>query len=93
MPAGSASKSTNINIRVAPERRSLIDRAAALQGKTRTDFILDTALKAAEETLLDQRLFLASQEEYDAFLSALDAPAEPSAELSALLSRKPAWEK
>ncbi|WP_027369222.1 DUF1778 domain-containing protein [Desulfocurvibacter africanus] len=87
------SRSTNINIRVAPEQRSLIDRAAALALKTRTDFILDAVTRAAEETILDQRLFQVSPEEFQAFQEALDRPAASNDRLRALLSRKPGWEK
>ncbi len=85
-------RSTHINVRVAPEQRSLIDRAAALTHKTRTDFILEAATRAAEEALLDQRLFLVSGEAAAAFQEALDRPGEPDERLRALLARRPGWE-
>lgn len=88
-----ASRSTNIKIRVAPEQRSLIDRAAALTRKTRTDFILDAVTRAAEEAILAQRLFQASPEEFRAFQQALDRPPASNERLRLLLTRKPAWEK
>jgi uncharacterized protein (DUF1778 family) len=43
------SKRETLNIRIKPEERSLIDRAAKTRGKNRTDFILDAARLAAEE--------------------------------------------
>lgn len=42
------SKRESLNIRIQPEERRLIDRAAQLRGKNRTDFILDAARQAAE---------------------------------------------
>ena len=47
-------KRETLNIRIKPEVRDLIDRAAKSRGKNRTDFILDSARLAAEDTLLDQ---------------------------------------
>jgi uncharacterized protein (DUF1778 family) len=86
-------RSDNINIRVAPETLGLIDRAARVAGKTRTDFILDTVRQAAEDTVLDQRLFILEPEQWDAFVAALDAPPQPNERLAALLARRPSWEK
>jgi uncharacterized protein (DUF1778 family) len=45
-----------VNLRVRHDIRSLIDRAAKVQGKTRSDFMIDAARRAAEESLLDQAL-------------------------------------
>jgi uncharacterized protein (DUF1778 family) len=86
-------RSDNINIRVTPDTLGLIDRAARVSGKTRTDFILDTMRKAAEETLLDQRLFMLGPDQWSAFTAALDASPQPNPALEALLARTPAWEK
>ena len=49
----SVAKRDTLNLRIRPEVRSLIDRAAKARGKNRTDFILDAARNAAEEALLD----------------------------------------
>jgi uncharacterized protein (DUF1778 family) len=86
-------RSDNINIRVTPETLGLIDRAARAAGKTRTDFIVDTVKHAAEETVLDQRLFLLDRKQWEKFMAALDAPPRPNERLAALLARKPAWER
>lgn len=53
-------KRDTLNSRIQPELRALIDRAAKVWGKIRTDFILDAARIAAEEALLDQALLLVS---------------------------------
>ena len=88
----SARRSDNINIRVTPETLGLIDRAAQVTGKTRTDFIVDTVKQAAEDAVLDQRLFLLDDKQWTEFAVALDAPPRPNKKLIALLARKPAWE-
>ena len=48
------SKRETLNLRIKPAERGLIDRAAQSLGKTRTDFVLDAARRAAEEALLDR---------------------------------------
>jgi uncharacterized protein (DUF1778 family) len=63
-----------VNLRVRPEIRSLIDQAAKANGKTRSDFMIDAARRAAEEALLDQTLIRVDQTTYDTFLEALDQP-------------------
>lgn len=86
-------RSSAINIRIAPEKRDLIDFAASLSGKTRSEFILDSATREAENTILDQRLFVLTDDEMRRFEDALDAPVADNPALTALLARTPAWEK
>ncbi|AYC17351.1 hypothetical protein DZA65_00437 [Dickeya dianthicola] len=64
-------KETPINIRAKASQRELIDVAAKLLLKSRTESILDAACREAEDVLLDQRLFLVNDEQYDAFMQAL----------------------
>jgi uncharacterized protein (DUF1778 family) len=52
MPTGqTGARRDTLNIRIKPELRGLIDRAAELAGKNRTDFVLDAARRAAEDAL------------------------------------------
>jgi uncharacterized protein (DUF1778 family) len=81
-----------INIRASRQQRDLIDRAAHLLGKTRSDFMLETASRAAEAVLLDQALFLLDDDAHDRFLALLDEPPPPTNELRRLLSTRPPWE-
>lgn len=80
-----------INLRIDTQARALIDEAAALLGKTRTEFMVETARARATEVLIDQRLHLLTDDQHRAFLNVLDNPPEPGPKLRALLSRKPAW--
>jgi uncharacterized protein (DUF1778 family) len=91
-PDASASRET-INLRVSAEQKALIDRAAARLGKTRTEFMLECAREAAENALLDQRLFLLDEARYAEFLACLDRPVEPSEALRKLFSAASPWER
>ncbi len=82
----------SINLRIETHTRQLIDDAAAVLGKTRTEFMIDSARSLAIDVLLDQRLFLLDSERYDAFVHVLDNPPAPGPKLRALLRRVPAWE-
>lgn len=81
----------SINLRIEARTRRLIDDAAAVLGKSRTEFMIDCARRNAIDVLLDQRLFVLDPERYDAFVAALDNPPAPGPKLRALLRRTPAW--
>lgn len=81
----------SINLRIEAGTRQLIDDAAAVLGKTRTEFMIESARQQAIDVLLDQRLFMLDAERYDAFLHALDNPPVPGPKLRSLLRRVPAW--
>lgn len=83
----------SINLRIEANTRQLIDDAAAVLGKTRTEFMIDSARREAIDVLLDQRLFALDAERYDAFMQALDNPPAPGPKLKSLLRRSPAWKK
>jgi len=82
-----------INLRAKPQQRSLIDKAAKILGKNRSDFMLEVACREAENVLLDQRFFQLDKKAFNAFNAALDAPVKESPTLRKLLNRKPRWEK
>lgn len=63
-----------VNLRVREDVRRVIDRAASLRGKTRSDFMIDAAYRAAEDTLLDQTLVRVDDDSYRHYLSILDQP-------------------
>ena len=83
----------SINLRIEAETRQLIDDAAAVLGKTRTEFMIDSARRQAIDVLLDQRLFVLDPMRYDAFMQALDNPPAPGPKLRSLRRRVPAWQK
>jgi len=88
----SATRTAPINLRALNSQRSLIDRAATLLGKNRSDFMLETACREAENILLDQRLFSLNEANFVAFMSALDAPVKDNPALRNLMAHKAPWE-
>lgn len=81
-----------VNLRVRSDIRSLIDRAAKAQGKTRSDFMIDAARRAAEESLLDQALVRVDQNTYDYFVEILDRPPSGDGFERLMAAGKP-WDK
>jgi uncharacterized protein (DUF1778 family) len=82
-----------LNIRIQPELQGLIDRAASLVGKNRTDFVLEAARHAAQDALLDRTVFAVEPKVYKEFLERLDAPPKPNARLRRTLETRAPWEK
>ena len=98
MPTSHTSKNVNpsvpLNIRIKPATRNLIDRAAELLGKTRTDFMLEASERRAEEVLLDRTVFTVSPEVYTEYLARLDdAPAQSNERLKRTMSTKAPWDE
>lgn len=94
MPAKTirAANRETLNVRIKPEDRNLIDRAAQLLGKSRTDFLLEAGRRAAEDALLDRTLFKASPKAYAEFIARLDAPPAPSERLRRTMTTPAPWE-
>jgi uncharacterized protein (DUF1778 family) len=86
-------KRYTLNLRIKPALRGLIDRAAALSGKNRTDFVLDAARVAAEDALLDRTVFAISPKAHAEFLKRLDEPPRPNDRLRRSLQTPAPWEK
>ncbi len=90
--AQSATRTAPINLRALESQRSLIDRAATILGKNRSDFMLETACREAENILLDQQLFRLNEADFNAFMATLDAPVKDNPTLRNLMARKAPWE-
>lgn len=92
-PKSQAQPRETLNIRIKPDERGLIDRAARARGQNRTDFILEAARRAAEEALLDRTLITVSPEAYEEFVRRLDAKPRPNARLRKTMQTAAPWEK
>ena len=86
-------RTARLGLRSSEAQLAVLRRAAEAAHKSLTDFILDSACLAAEQTLLDQRLFMASSKDYQAFLDLLDRPARSNPGLKDLFSRQAPWEQ
>src|SRR3981189_28327 len=82
-----------INLRASRNQKVLIDRAAEVLGRSRSDFMLDTACREAESVLLDRRYFTLSDEAFKRFTSILDSPPKDIPRLRRLLHTKAPWDR
>ncbi|MDR4469604.1 MAG: DUF1778 domain-containing protein [Nitrospira sp.] len=80
-----------INLRATQKQKRLIDRATEALGRTRSDFMLDTACREAETVLLDGRYFGLSPDAFRRFTAMLDKPPASNPKLRRLLQTKAPW--
>ncbi len=80
-----------INLRALPEQRDLIDQAASLLGKNRSDFMLEAACERAQAVVLDQVFFGLDADKFRQFTALLDAPPGPNPGLERLMAVKSPW--
>lgn len=86
-------RAENINLRASQKQKRLIDRTAGALGRTRSEFMIETACREAERVLLDQRYFDLSPEAFTRFLALLDAPPTANPKLKRLLRTKSPWDR
>lgn len=79
-----------VNLRIDEVRRNLIDEAAKLQGKSRTEFMIEASYKEAEQTILDQKIFILDEADCQ-YLARKDHKADPK--LVKLFKSKSPWEQ
>ncbi len=81
-----------LSMRLPEADIAIIDRAAGLRGRSRTDFVRDAAVRAAEEVLMETTLVRMTPAGFSAFVKALSGPATPVTEMVELLERPAPWE-
>ena len=90
--SASQTRDVTINIRAKANQRALIDRAAQLRGKSRSEFMLESAYQKAQDVLLDHCFFGLDEIKFKQFLALLDAPPTANQKLNALLKTKSPWD-
>ena len=80
-----------INLRALPEQRDLIDHAASLLGKNRSDFMLEAACDRAQAVVLDQVFFNLDADKFNLFTAMIDAPLGTNPGLEHLMTVKAPW--
>lgn len=93
MPSTSRRKDHPLSMRLPDADLAVIDRAAELRGRSRTEFMRDAAVRAAEDTIMENTLIRASPEGFAAFVATLDAPGKPVPAMVDLLRRPAPWEE
>lgn len=81
-----------ISMRLPEADIAMIDRAAGLRGRSRTDFVRDAAVRAAEDVLMENRLIRMSAESFADFMAVLSEPAGLVPEMEELVKRPAPWE-
>ena len=93
MTGATKRKDHPLSMRLPEGDIAIIDRAADLRGRSRTDFVREAAVRAAEAVLMESTLLRMTPEGFAAFVQAVSAPAAPVPEMVASLRRKVPWEK
>lgn len=89
MKSSTAMRSDRIDVRANPEVKSIIERAATLSHKSVSAYILESALRKAQEDIHEtERLYLSSAER-ESFFDALGNPPEPNEPMKALFTGSP----
>jgi uncharacterized protein (DUF1778 family) len=81
-----------LSMRLPETDIAIIDRAASLRGRSRTDFVREAAVRAAEDVLMETAPIRMSSAGFKAFIAALSKPAGAVPEMIELLQRAAPWE-
>jgi uncharacterized protein (DUF1778 family) len=92
MAANAERKEHPISMRLPEADIAIIDRAAGLRGRSRTDFVRDAAVRAAEDVLMENRPIRMSADGFAEFVAILAEPAVVVPELAEVLRRPAPWE-
>lgn len=92
MTGSTKKKDHPLSMRLPAADIALIDRAADLQGRSRTDFVREAAVRAAEDAVMASALVRMSAEGFAEFQSAIARPAAAVPEMVELMRRKAPWD-
>jgi uncharacterized protein (DUF1778 family) len=81
-----------ISLRLPTQTLSLIDQAAVANGKSRSEFILESVRLRAIDTLLDQRVFKLDEEQTAQLVDVMTDPPKANEALKALMRERPTWD-
>ena len=82
-----------LDLRLTKSAKSALQTAARASGRSVSEFVLESALARADETLPDRQRFGLDAERWTTFQSALDAPAQSTPRLKKLLSEPSVFER
>jgi uncharacterized protein (DUF1778 family) len=78
-------RSEKLDLRLTRNAKRALQAAAAVSHRSVSEFVLESALARADETLADRRNFHLNAAQWKAFMAALDAPPRPLPRLERLL--------
>jgi len=88
----STNRTEKLEFRLTAAAKQTLQKAATAEHRSVSEFVLESALARAEETLPDRQRFGLDAEQWQAFQAALDAPPRPTPRLAALLQRPSVFE-
>lgn len=80
-------RSERLEARISKEHKEIFQRAADIQGRTLTDFVISSVLDAAKKAIQEHEMMILSTQDREVFVNALLNPPEPSAKLRAAARR------
>jgi uncharacterized protein (DUF1778 family) len=83
----SRQRSQRVEARVTAAQKTLLERAAALEGRSLTDFVLSSAQSAALDTIARHELLKLTSNDQETFVAALLKPPAPNRALRAAAAR------
>ena len=86
-------RTEKLDIRLTPSSKSVLQTAALVSKQSVSEFVLDSALSRAEETLPDRQHFGLNAERWAEFQAALEAPVRPLPRLTTLLREPGVFER
>lgn len=92
MPRVIKRKEYPLSMRLPETDIAIIDRAATLRGRSRTDFVREAAVRAAEDVLMETMPIRMSPAGFKAFIEVLSQPARPVPEMVELFQHTAPWE-
>ncbi len=91
MTSSAKRKEHPLSMRLPEADIAMIDRAASLRGRSRTDFVRDAAVRAAEEVVMESTIVRMGPQGFKAFMAVIEAPGTAVPELVELFTRKAPW--
>lgn len=81
-------KDARVELRVTADQKQVIEEAAAIEGRTVTDFSATTLVERAQDVILRERQLRVEARQFDAFVAVMDQPARTVDGLRDLMTRK-----
>ena len=73
-----ARKTERVEARVAPDKKAILERASALEGRTLSEFLISSAMKIARKTINAHERMALDVQDSEVFINALMNPPEPT---------------
>ena len=86
-------RNEKVEVRLTPSAKRTLQTAASAMNRSVSEFVLESAIARAEETLPDRQRFGLNKTQWEAFQKALDAPPKPSRRLARLLKEPSIFER